>query len=83
MESSGPLCIDTAHHQDVVVCLDFTTIYFELPISILQRDMAERGHSLESIRASIEARKPDFNAYIGEACRQLTLHLHAKNSQVI
>ena len=30
----------------------------------IQRDMAERGHSLESIQASIEARKPDFDAYI-------------------
>lgn len=30
----------------------------------IQRDMKERGHSLESIRASIEARKPDFDAYI-------------------
>ena len=30
-----------------------------------QRDMAERGHSLESIKASIESRKPDFDAYIG------------------
>lgn len=29
-----------------------------------QRDMAERGHSLESIKASIDARKPDFDAYI-------------------
>lgn len=28
--------------------------------------MAERGHSLESIKASIEARKPDFDAYIGK-----------------
>ncbi|VFQ70571.1 unnamed protein product [Cuscuta campestris] len=26
--------------------------------------MAERGHSLESIKASIQARKPDFDAYI-------------------
>jgi len=25
--------------------------------------MAERGHSLESIKASIEARKPDFDAH--------------------
>ncbi len=32
---------------------------------ISQRDMAERGHSLESIKASIRARKPDFDAYIG------------------
>jgi phosphoribulokinase len=30
----------------------------------IQRDMEERGHSLESILASIEARKPDFDAYI-------------------
>ena len=30
----------------------------------IQRDMAERGHSLESIQASIESRKPDFDAYI-------------------
>ncbi|MEW5305985.1 MAG: hypothetical protein WDW36_008491 [Sanguina aurantia] len=30
----------------------------------IQRDMAERGHSLASIKASIEARKPDFDAYI-------------------
>ena len=30
----------------------------------IQRDMAERGHSLQSIKASIEARKPDFDAYI-------------------
>ena len=31
-----------------------------------QRDMAERGHSLESVRASIKARKSDFDAYIGK-----------------
>ncbi|KAL6784734.1 PRK1 [Auxenochlorella protothecoides x Auxenochlorella symbiontica] len=30
----------------------------------IQRDMEERGHSLESIKASIESRKPDFDAYI-------------------
>jgi len=30
----------------------------------IQRDMEERGHSLDSIMASIEARKPDFDAYI-------------------
>jgi len=30
----------------------------------IQRDMQERGHSLKSIKASIEARKPDFDAYI-------------------
>lgn len=30
-----------------------------------QRDMAERGHSLESIKASIAARKTDFDAHVG------------------
>jgi phosphoribulokinase len=30
----------------------------------IQRDMQERGHSLESIKASIESRKPDFEAYV-------------------
>jgi len=30
----------------------------------IRRDMAESGHSLESIKASIAARKPDFDAYI-------------------
>ena len=48
--------------------LDFT-IYLDISDEIkfawkIQRDMAERGHSLESIKASIEARKPDFDAYV-------------------
>ncbi|PHU28374.1 Phosphoribulokinase, chloroplastic [Capsicum chinense] len=49
--------------------LDFS-IYLDISNEVkfawkIQRDMAERGHSLESIKASIEARKPDFDAYIG------------------
>ncbi|KAL0329904.1 UNVERIFIED_CONTAM: Phosphoribulokinase, chloroplastic [Sesamum radiatum] len=48
--------------------LDFS-IYLDISPEVkfawkIQRDMAERGHSLESIKASIEARKPDFDAYI-------------------
>lgn len=48
--------------------LDFK-IYLDISDEVkfawkIQRDMAERGHSLESIQASIEARKPDFNAYV-------------------
>ncbi|KAL3610190.1 hypothetical protein D5086_001210 [Populus alba] len=51
--------------------LDFS-IYLDISNEVkfawkIQRDMAERGHSLESIKASIEARKPDFDAYIGSA----------------
>lgn len=30
----------------------------------IQRDMAERGHTYEDVIASINARKPDFDAYI-------------------
>ena len=48
--------------------LDFK-IYLDISDEIkfawkIQRDMAERGHSLESIKASIEARKPDFNKFV-------------------
>merc|ERR1712176_943456 len=48
--------------------LDFT-LYLDISDEVklnwkIQRDMEERGHSLESIMASIEARKPDFDAYI-------------------
>lgn len=48
--------------------LDFS-IYLDISNEVkfawkIQRDMAERGHSLESIKASIEARKPDFEAFI-------------------
>ncbi|KAK8360882.1 hypothetical protein V6Z11_A03G001900 [Gossypium hirsutum] len=50
--------------------LDFS-IYLDISNEVkfawkIQRDMAERGHSLESIKASIEARKPDFDAFIGK-----------------
>merc|ERR1719156_439435 len=48
--------------------LDFS-IYLDITDDVkfawkIQRDMQERGHSLESIQASIDARKPDFDAYV-------------------
>merc|ERR1719380_222231 len=48
--------------------LDFS-LYLDITDDVkfawkVQRDMQERGHSLESIQASIDARKPDFDAYI-------------------
>lgn len=48
--------------------LDFS-VYLDLADEVkiawkIQRDMAERGHTLEAILASIESRKPDFSAYI-------------------
>jgi len=56
------------HDARVLDLLDFT-LYLDISDDVklnwkIQRDMEERGHSLESILASIEARKPDFDAYI-------------------
>jgi phosphoribulokinase len=56
------------HDPRVRELLDFT-LYLDISPDVklnwkIQRDMEERGHSLESILASIEARKPDFDAYI-------------------
>jgi phosphoribulokinase len=56
------------HDARVLDLLDFT-LYLDISPDVklnwkVQRDMEERGHSLESIMASIEARKPDFDAYI-------------------
>jgi len=49
--------------------MDFS-VYLDISDDIkfawkIQRDMEERGHSLESIQASIESRKPDFDAFVG------------------
>ncbi len=48
--------------------LDFS-VYLDISDEVkiawkIQRDMAERGHTYEDILASINARKPDFQAYI-------------------
>jgi phosphoribulokinase len=56
------------HDERVRDLMDFT-LYLDISPDVklnwkIQRDMEERGHSLESIMASIEARKPDFDAYI-------------------
>jgi len=56
------------HDERVRDLLDFT-LYLDISDDVklnwkIQRDMEERGHSLESIMASIDARKPDFDAYI-------------------
>merc|ERR1719424_654599 len=48
--------------------LDFS-LYLDITDDVkfawkIQRDMVERGHSLESIQQSIEARKPDFDNFV-------------------
>ena len=56
-------------HDDRVRDLMDFSLYLDISPDVklnwkIQRDMEERGHSLESIMASIEARKPDFDAFI-------------------
>jgi len=56
------------HDDRVRELIDFS-LYLDISPDVklnwkIQRDMEERGHSLESIMASIEARKPDFDAFI-------------------
>lgn len=48
--------------------LDFS-VYLDLSDEVkiawkIQRDMAERGHTLQDVMQAIEARRPDFEAYI-------------------
>ncbi|MDX2097461.1 MAG: phosphoribulokinase [Leptolyngbyaceae cyanobacterium bins.59] len=48
--------------------IDFS-VYFDISDEVkiawkIQRDMAERGHRYEDVLAAINARKPDFEAYI-------------------
>jgi len=49
----------------------------------IQRDMAERGHSLESIQASIEARKPDFDAYVDPQKKDCDVIIQVLPTQLI
>ena len=56
------------HDERVRKLMDFH-VYLDISDEVkeawkIHRDMNERGHSEESIRASIAARKPDFDAYI-------------------
>lgn len=44
----------------------------------IQRDSAERGHSVESIKASIEARKPDFDAFIDPQKRKADMIIQVR-----
>nr|AAK21910.1 phosphoribulokinase [Vaucheria litorea]ABD60353.1 chloroplast phosphoribulokinase precursor [Vaucheria litorea]AFA52561.1 phosphoribulokinase [Vaucheria litorea] len=67
--------------------LDFT-IYLDISDEIkfawkIQRDMMERGHSLESIQASIEARKPDFDAYIAPQRAQADVVLQVLPTKLV
>ncbi len=56
------------HDERVRSLLDFS-VYLDISDEVkiawkIQRDMAERGHTYEDVLAAINARRPDFNAYI-------------------
>merc|ERR1712118_226630 len=46
-------------------------------------DMKERGHSLESIKASIESRKPDFDAYIDPQKKDADVIIEVLSTQLL
>jgi phosphoribulokinase len=56
------------HDERVRDLIDFS-VYLDISDEVkiawkIQRDMAERGHSYDDVLASINARRPDFDAYI-------------------
>lgn len=56
------------YDERVRALVDFS-VYLDISDEVkiqwkIQRDMAERGHTYEDVLASINARKPDFSAYI-------------------
>eukprot|EP00798_Chlamydomonas_sp_ICE-L_P010570 gene10570-12226_t len=67
--------------------LDFK-IYLDISDEVkfswkIQRDMAERGHSLDSIKKSIEARKPDFDAYIDPQKKEADIIIQVLPTQLV
>lgn len=67
--------------------LDFT-VYLDLADEVkiawkIQRDMAERGHTLENILASIESRKPDFAQFVDPQKRDCDVVMEILPTQLI
>lgn len=67
--------------------LDFT-VYLDISDEVkvawkIQRDMAERGHTLENILASIESRRPDFQQYIEPQKRDAVAVIQVLPTQLI
>jgi len=49
----------------------------------IQRDMQERGHSLESIKAAIESRKPDFDAFVAPQRAEADIVIEVLPTQLV
>jgi phosphoribulokinase len=89
-ESPKILIIEGLHpfYDDRVNDLIDFRIYLDISDEIkfawkIQRDMAERGHSLESIKASIDARKPDFDAYIDPQKKKADVIIEVLPTQLV
>ena len=71
-------------HDERVRDLMDVKIYLDISDEVkfawkIQRDMKERGHSLESIKASIAARKHDFDAYIDPQKKHADIIIQVSN----
>jgi phosphoribulokinase len=67
--------------------LDFS-VYLDISDEVkinwkIQRDMAERGHTYEDVLASINARRPDFSAYIEPQKQHADVVIHIMSTQLI
>jgi phosphoribulokinase len=90
IESPKILVIEGLHpfyDQRVQDLLDLK-IYLDISDEIkfawkVQRDMAERGHSLESIKASIESRKPDFDKFVDPQKKDADIVIQVLPTQLI
>lgn len=75
------------YDKRVLDLIDFK-IYLDIsdPIKFawkIQRDMAERGHSMESIKASIEARKPDFDKFVDPQKKEADIVIEVLPTQLV
>ena len=73
------------HDERVRKLMDFH-VYLDISDEVkeawkIHRDMNERGHSEESIRASIAARKPDFDSYIDPQKKHADVIIQARLQQ--
>ncbi|EFJ49815.1 hypothetical protein VOLCADRAFT_104265 [Volvox carteri f. nagariensis] len=90
IDSPNILVIEGLHpffDKRVADLLDFK-IYLDISDDIkfawkIQRDMAERGHSLQAIKSSIEARKPDFDAYIDPQKKDADMIIQVLPTQLV
>eukprot|EP00882_Tetradesmus_deserticola_P000278 GHRQ01000306.1.p1 GENE.GHRQ01000306.1~~GHRQ01000306.1.p1 ORF type:complete len:387 (+),score=201.35 GHRQ01000306.1:35-1162(+) len=90
IESPSILVIEGLHpfYDDRVRDLLDFKIYLDISDEIkfawkIQRDMAERGHSMDSIKKSIEARKPDFDAYIDPQKKHADMIIQVLPTQLV